>query len=115
RQVAEIRFIARSRRWTRDMQSGLGAHASCHPCDSTRLCKVPDFTRNARPCRSTWRILTVVAGLAVPGDTVDAVQLTDNPGGIPHMSPLVVAGICVAIENCSDAIEAISLSEIHAS
>lgn len=106
---------------------------------------MPDFTRNARPCRSTRGILTVVAGradrvlcvsapgqvaaalqtfqaslrdkdftltaelplapaatkrtivadLAVLGDTVDAVQVTDNPAGIPHMSPLVVAGICL--------------------
>lgn len=55
-----------------------------------------DFTLTAElPLAPAATARSIVADLTALGDTVDAVQVTDNADGIPHMSPLVVAGICL--------------------
>ncbi len=38
---------------------------------------------------------SILADLDILGPQVDAVQVTDSPAGVPHMSPLVAASICL--------------------
>lgn len=62
-----------------------------------------DFTLTAElPLGATSNRRSIEHDIGSLGDAVDAVQVTDNPTGIPHMSPLVAAGIC--LENGKDAV-----------
>jgi len=62
-----------------------------------------DFTLSAElPLSAASTRASIERDIATLGDSVDAFQVTDNPTGIPHMAPLVAAGIC--LQNGKDAV-----------
>jgi methylenetetrahydrofolate reductase (NADPH) len=66
-----------------------------------------DFTLTAElPLCAASNRRSIERDIGILGEAVDALQVTDNPTGIPHMSPLVAAGIC--LENGKDAVVHIS-------